>query len=402
MMFLQSLKMAWESVRSNKMRSFLTMLGVIIGVFSLVVLVSIINGATGTITNAVASFGSGTLTVQVTDGKGKNMTLSDVEALQGRGAIDKTSPSATFTVTVDASGKKKNAEIYAVGDSYQRIMNLELECGRFIKSPDMDNHSMVAIVSPDVVKSIMKLGSPQEAIGKTVSLGGMKFRVIGVTKDKTGAASSLFYTAKFKAYIPWSTAVRISDSVPRFVDEFIVSAKDQNLDTAQEEMGKILSARFNDDKQAFSIFNFNEVTNQMSVVTGVLSLVMGGVAGISLLVGGIGIMNIMLVSVTERTREIGIRKAIGAKRRAILLQFLMESAMISLLGCLIGVGLSWAVLQVVNVAAASFAAQPIHFGLSGGVVLLATTFSIVIGIVFGMYPANKAARMKPIDALRFN
>ena len=399
-MLVQSLKMAWESVRSNKMRSFLTMLGIIIGVFSLTVLVSVVSSATNSISDAVSRIGSATLEVGIMDDKGRGLSLSDLQELENTGNIGRISPATRTQMSLKSGYQSKYSNVYCVAPSYEQIQGLDIGYGRFLKQPDMDNASHVVVVSADAARNVMKLARPQDAIGRNVTLGGYDFQVVGVIAEKKSDAvqEMLFYEPKYTCYIPWTTAVRISSSLPRSVDSFeVAAAEGGDLTAAQTELGEILYNRFNKDKEAFTIYNISDAVDEIDSITGTLSLLMGSVAGISLLVGGIGIMNIMLVSVTERTREIGIRKAIGATRRNILAQFLMESLMISLLGCAIGVAVSWVVLRV-----ASFAVDSMTFSLAPQVVVLSAVFAIIIGVVFGMYPANKAAKMKPIDALRFN
>jgi len=206
-----------------------------------------------------------------------------------------------------------------------------------------------------------------------------------------------FNMSRMEGYIPYSTMMRVSNSVKYVTSFYVTSSSEEEMETAETAITDMLLERFNQDDEAFSVQNSSALMETLSSVTSTLSLMLGGIAGISLVVGGIGIMNIMLVSVTERTKEIGIRKAIGASYINIMMQFLIEAVMISLLGCLLGIGLSWLLLF-----AAGQLVTSMTFSLSMGVVWLAVLFSAFIGIVFGSYPANKAAKKKPIDALHFS
>lgn len=395
-MLAQSIKMAWESIRTSKMRSFLTMLGIIIGVYALVVLVSIVDGATGSITDSINSLGSSSLSINISDSKGNPLPLSEIRGLTGVGTIDLVSPATQTTLQVKNGYSSENMTTYGVTPEFAAINELDIAYGRFIKEPDLDNHTNVVIVNQDVTEDILKVSNPANAIGQTISIAGRNFTVVGVM-GKADNNNTGFMLTNYVAYVPYSSLVRLSSRVSRNISSFVVSAKDGNLSQAQSELKELLKKRFKNDERAYTVFNFNDVMGAMDDVMGTMSVVMGGVAAISLLVGGIGIMNIMLVSVTERTKEIGIRKAIGASRRTILMQFLIEALVLSVFGCIIGIGLSWMTLRIIG------AIKPtIDFGLSGSVVLLATIFSMGIGLIFGLYPANKAAKMKPIDALRFD
>ncbi len=395
-MLVQSIKMAWESIRTSKMRSFLTMLGIIIGVYALVVLVSIVDGATGSITDSINSLGSSSLSITITDSKGNPLTLSEVRGFAGTGTIDLVSPATQTTLQVKNGYTSENILVYGVTPEYGTINELDIAYGRFIKEPDLENNTNVVVVNQDVTEDILQVSDPSNAVGQTLNIGGTNYTVIGVIETSNNSSSALMLTS-YAAYIPYSSMIRLSSNVSRNITSFVASAKDGDLSQAQKEMEEILKKRFKNDEDAYTVFNFNDVMTAMDDVMGTMSVVMGGVAAISLLVGGIGIMNIMLVSVTERTKEIGIRKAIGASRRTILMQFLIEALVLSVFGCIIGIGFSWVTLRIIG------AINPnISFGLSGGVVLLATLFSMAIGLIFGLYPANKAAKMKPIDALRFD
>ena len=223
--------------------------------------------------------------------------------------------------------------------------------------------------------------------------------MVGVLKENEDSLMSMLTSGSMAAYIPWSTLIRLTDAAVDEVTSFYVAAPaGSTLEAVENRLERMLLERFEEDEDAFSISTSDMLEEAMDSITSVLSVLLGGIAAISLVVGGIGIMNIMMVTVTERTREIGIRKAIGASRGTILTQFLMEAVVLCMMGCALGIFLSWAILQVVSTVVAS---TGIVFSLNGGVVLIAVVFCFFIGVVFGLYPANKAAKMKPIDALHY-
>lgn len=392
-MIIQSVKMAWKSIAGNKMRSFLTMLGIIIGVMSLVVLVSLTSGATNTVTDKISALGSNLLMITVSDDKGNPIKLNDLSEFIEFSEIEDASPIAQSSVTADYSDNSETASVYGVTGGYMDINGLTLGSGRFIKNPDVDNHTNVAVISADLAEDVVGYIN---ATGESIQLNGTKFLIIGVLEAEETSSETY---SNYELYIPFTSLVRLVDSVPTNITSFCVSSEsDESLDAAENKIESVLMERFENDDEAFSIMNQSEIMEALGDVTNILSLLLGGIAAISLLVGGIGIMNIMLVSVTERTREIGIRKAIGAGRFAIMLQFLIEAMMVSLMGCFIGVVLSWGILKILSVVAAGY---ELNFTLSISVVWVAIIFSTVIGIVFGIYPAKKAAKKNPIEALRY-
>lgn len=391
-MILQSVKMAWKAVLSNKMRSFLTMLGIIIGVMSLVVLVSLAGGTTDSVNDQIASMGSNLLTVSIQDDKGNPMKLDDVEALTENDEIAEAAPVATSSLTASSTYSEETANIYGTTGSYADIQGLELYAGRFLKRTDTQNHTNVAVINAGLAIQVM---GRMDVVGEYISLNGVDYQIIGVLKADENDSTT---TENYEAYIPYTSLVRLASDVSSDVTSFCVSAtSEESLDEAETIVTQEMMQRFSQDEDAFTVMNQSTVMETMASVNQTLQLMLGGIAGISLLVGGIGIMNIMLVSVTERTREIGIRKAIGANRSMIMLQFLIEAMMLSLMGCFLGIVLSWAVLQIISVVNSA----DMTYTMSGGVVGIAIAFSVVIGIVFGLYPANKAAKKKPVDALRF-
>lgn len=395
-MFRQSLKMAWESIRSNKMRSFLTMLGIIIGVLALVVLVSIVNGATSSITDSISSMGSDMLTVTVNDDKGNPLNLTDLEDLKSNELIKSVSPTAQTTVTAKSDYNSENTTVYGVTSAYESIGDLAVGQGRFLKTPDIENHSYTAVVNQDVVTDILSLSNASKAIGQKIVLNGKSYQIIGVLEEEDSESTSIFGGSNYEIYIPYTSLIRLADNISH-VTSFAVSGTTDDMNELENVVGNLMLKRFDNDEDAFSIINISSVMDVMDSVTGTLSLLLGGIAGISLLVGGIGIMNIMLVSVTERTKEIGIRKAIGAGKGVIMQQFLIEALMISLIGSAIGVASSWGLLKLIGLISGDINA----YNLSTGIVVIAVSFSLGLGVLFGIYPANKAAKKKPIDALRF-
>lgn len=393
---IQSFKMAMKSIASNKLRSFLTMLGIIIGVMALVVLVSIANGATSSVTSSISSLGSNLLTVSISDEKGepiKQATLTEWAEENGIGEI---APYAQTSVTGKYGSTSSSVTVYGTTASYLDIQSLTLDLGRYIKTTDVENNSYVCVISKAVATDLIGY---EDCIGEVLSFDGMKFTVVGVLEDNDSSLTSVYSSSSLVAYIPYSTLMRLSTDVSSDITSFYVSAEEgESLDDAETAVTTLLMDRFEQDDDAFEVTSQDALEDTTSSITSVLELLLGGIAGISLIVGGIGIMNIMLVTVTERTKEIGIRKAVGAGRGVILKQFLVEAIMICMLGCLMGIALSWIILQLISVVASSLS---ITFSLDGGVVLIAVAFCFFIGIVFGLYPANKAAKMKPIDALHY-
>ena len=391
-MIRQSMKMAWKSIISNKMRSFLTMLGIIIGVMSLVVLVSMAGGTSESVSNQIASMGSNMLTVTIKDDKGTPMKLEDVEKLTKKKAIAEAAPVAQSSVTAASAYSDETATIYGTTGSYADIQELEIYEGRFLKMTDVENHTNVAVVNAGLAINVM---GRMDVVGETISLDGIDYQIIGVL---AADANDTTTTENYEAYIPYTSLIRLTDDVSSDISGFCVSAaSEKSLDDAEEAVTDAMMERFEQDEDAFTVINQSTVMETMESVNQTMQLMLGGIAAISLLVGGIGIMNIMLVSVTERTREIGIRKAIGAGRGVIMMQFLIEALMLSLIGCGLGILFSWiTILLISNVGDADATYQ-----MSMKVVWIAVAFSIFIGVVFGIYPANKAARKKPVDALRY-
>ena len=395
----ETIKMATSAIWANKIRSFLTMLGVIIGVMSVTVLMGIGEGATSSVTDSISSMGTNLLTVNIqtrrigfgsrnnnrnnrsSNAKGTViLKLNDVLSLEESEYIDCVSPTVSGSLTVKAGSTNTSANITGVLPAYAKIVNKELASGRYIIDADVDNRSPVCVIGPDLAEDLF---GNTDVVGNMLHVNGRKFRIVGVLD---GTSSELV--------LPFTLAQRMLNNTS--ITTFYLSATDSStVNRAQAEVERFLYKKYQDDS-TYSIMNQEEMLETMNEMTQTLSLMLGGIAGISLLVGGIGIMNIMLVSVTERTREIGIRKAIGAKRRNILLQFLVESVVLSGMGGVLGLALGYAVMYALETYLGMTVAA------SAGVAQLAMGFSMFVGVVFGLYPANKASKLKPIDALHYS
>ena len=393
---IQSVRMAIKSISGNKMRAFLTMLGIIIGVMALVILVSLVSGATGNVTDTISSLGSDQITVRISDNNGDPVTIDDLSDWMQEEAFGRIAPVASESVTAKYGTETGSLTVYGTTAFYADVQKLELLVGRFLKQADEENVSFVCIINETAATELVGYA---DCLGEDIRLNGQRFKVVGVLKDDDNSLTSAFRSGSLVAYIPYAALTRISTSATKEVTSFYVSAgENSTVDAARERLTEIMKERFDQDEDAFSVSSQNALESAMSSVTSILAVLLGGIAAISLIVGGIGIMNIMLVTVTERTREIGIRKAIGASRGMILTQFLVEAIVICMLGCALGILGSWGVLRLITTVVSGL---DISFQMSGSVVLIAVLFCFFIGIVFGLYPANKAARMAPIDALHY-
>ena len=404
MNFFESIRVSLRALRANKLRSALTMLGMIIGVAAVIAMVGIGNGATAQITSQIQSLGSNLLTISPGQsnnggvrggaGSGTSLTMSDVSKIQVGGPIKAVAPVTNINAQIVLGAGNTSTQVYGTTADYQSIKNVTMATGRFLTQSDVDSASRVCVLGPNVVTDLM--GDPNaQIIGKNIKINNVPFQVIGVT---TASGSTGFMSPDDMIYAPITT---IQERLigTKTLRSIMVSASSANqMQAAQDqltidmEMAHHIQQGQPDD---FTIQNQADILASMQGVTQTLTMLLGGIAGISLLVGGIGIMNIMLVSVTERTREIGIRKAIGAKSGDILTQFLIEAIVLSVLGGGIGIVLGSAGSLLIGKA------LKMSTSVSLSSVFVAFGFSAAIGIVFGVFPAKKAASMDPIDALRF-
>ena len=391
-----SFKMALRSISSNKMRAALTMLGIIIGVMALVVLASLVGGATSSVTDAVSGLGTSMLTVSISDDKGIPLNLETVNGYMEEDGVGLVAPYTSTSVTASGEEASGDVTVYGATPAFYDVQGMQLAMGRFLKTSDVENHTYVCVINETAATELIGY---VDCVEQAISLNGVEYTIVGVLSDNEDSLTSMISSGSLAVYLPYTSLLRLSDSLNSEVTSFYVSAPENGtMETVEAAMTDLLMERFEDDDDAFTVSSQSVLEDTMSSITSILTILLGGIAAISLVVGGIGIMNIMLVTVTERTREIGIRKAIGASRGTILSQFLMEAVVLCMLGCALGIFLSWAILQTVTTVVSSL---NMTFSLDGGVVLIAVVFCFVIGVVFGLYPANKAAKMKPIDALHY-
>lgn len=388
MMLYQSMKMAIKSILSSKVRAFLTMLGIIIGVSSVIALVSVGQGTTSQITESLSSLGTNQLTVSIMGrGATTSLTYEEALALGEIEGVENVSPVISGNVTAKHGTKNVSVSVEGITPAYEDVQNFHVQSGRFLLDIDTEYRQKVALIGSDTAEDLFGTDSP---VGERIQLNGTSFKIVGLLESKGSTSGG---SSDEKILIPISTAERFLQSKGvRSIT--ITTTSNGNVEEVKTKLESTLDAKFSSAENAYSVFDSQEMLETVNETSATLSLALGGIAGISLFVGGIGIMNIMIVSVNERTREIGIRKAIGAKKINILMQFMIESVVLSGLGGLIGVGLglgaSWAVGNYTSMNVAT----------SWNMVLISFSFSLIIGIVFGMIPANKAARMRPIYALR--
>jgi len=390
----------------NKARSGLTILGIVIGIGSVIAMVSVGQGATGSIQSSIEALGSNLIMVmpgfqrtagfQASAGRGSAQTLvlEDAEAIQNElSSVKNVAPITSGRYQITAKGANTNTQISGVTAVYSDVRNLQVDLGSFISEQNVSNLSKVAVLGPTTRDDLF--GENANPIGQTIRIKGIEFKIIGITEAKGGTG---FGSQDDMIYIPLSTAQRYLTG-SKSVSTINVQAINQgSMTILQEQITSLLLSRHNiiDSTLAdFSIMNQADIISSASSITNTLTILLGSIAGISLIVGGIGIMNMMLTTVTERTREIGLRKAIGAKKKDISAQFLTEAIMLTFIGGIIGVVLGWLISLAIS-----------HFGgittkISLFSVLLAVGVSGFIGIVFGYYPARRAAKLNPIEALRY-
>jgi putative ABC transport system permease protein len=406
MIIWQSVLEAFESLSSNKLRAGLTVLGIVIGVGAVIAMLAIGRGAQDTITGSISGIGTNLLFVlQGGSEEVRNpepLTLADAEALQDpflAPSVVGVAPILIQSVEVSAAGETTITSGVGVVPEHQSVRNIVMQEGEFISEVHMLGRAAVVVLGPDVAENLF--GRREGVTGQSVRIEGQPFRVIGVTEAKGGSG---FNNPDDQVYVPMTTAeTRLMPRRRGNVDMIIAQAiSADDVARAQDEIAAILRTRHRSaiGEDDFTIFTQQDFLDTARTVTSVLTIFLGGIAGISLLVGGIGIMNIMLVSVTERTREIGLRKAVGARKRDILIQFLAESSLLSLLGGMIGIGLGWALATLVGAIAAASDAE-LNPAISLDAVLLATLFSAAVGLFFGLYPAKRAADLEPVEALRY-
>lgn len=397
----------------NKLRSGLAILGIIIGIGSVITLLSLGQASQKSVQNQIQSLGSNLLTVMPgalrtgnirgAAGSTTTLTYDDAKAILASSqvtTVKNVSPEFSRRAQVVAGRNNTNTQILGIIPAYSEVRKLSLASGTFISSRDVEALSKVAVLGPQVVSDLFgppagEAGEGSNPIGESVRINGQSFRIIGVTTSKGG---SRFQNQDDIVFIPLTTAQKIVFGADNLTSISIEAKNEKVMVAAQDEVGYLLLARhkLTDPASAdFSILSQSDILNTASSVTGIFTSLLSGIAAISLVVGGIGIMNIMLVTVTERTREIGLRKALGAKNKNIITQFLLESSILTgvggIIGMLVGILTSFVISKVIS----------LPFTISFSSVILAIGVSGVIGIVFGWYPAHKAANLQPIEALRY-
>ena len=388
-MIKESIKMSWSNIINNKMRSFLTILGIIIGVASIIALITIVKGATNEITAQIAALGADKITIQVTGTVLKSgLSESDFEALSQIENISGVSPTINGSTSVAANGSTKDkVTVQGKNQNYFKEDTGLIASGRAITITDIDQSTYVALIGTDISDELVPNQNP---FGQSILVNGSTFTIIGTLEDSGQFA---FSSVNDAVIIPYTTAMKVL-GVHYITSVDVYMADSSKSDEIVDDINVVLNQSFNYKDDAFSVFNMQDMLNAITQVTGVMSLVLGGIASISLIVGGIGIMNMMLVSVTERTSEIGLRKALGAVPSRIRLQFIIESIFLSLIGGLLGLIFGIVIAFVASILIG------IDMALSFSTVLLAVGFSAMIGVVFGYMPARKASKLNPIDALR--
>ncbi len=394
------------AVTANKARSVLTILGIVIGIGSVISMISVGQGAQSSIQSSIQSIGSNLILVMpgaqhevgpgasLGRGSAETLTLDDADAIQKEiSGVSAVAPENSRRYQVTAKGQNTNTQIVGTVPAYTSVRNLDIDEGSFITDEEVKSTARVAVIAPTTSSDLF--GDGVDPIGKDIQIKQVDFKIIGLTKSKGGTG---FGNQDDMIFIPISTAQRYL-SGDNYITTISVQAQDQSsLSSVQQQITDLLLTRHkisNPQNADFSTLNQADIVQTASSVTGTFTILLAAIAGISLVVGGIGIMNMMLTTVTERTKEIGLRKAIGAKAADINLQFLMEATMLTFFGGVIGVILGW----IISLAISKFAGIATTVSLFS--IILAFGVSATIGIVFGYYPARRASKLNPIEALRY-
>ena len=400
-MIIETFRQAIQNVWSNKLRTFLTMLGIIIGVMAVIVIVGLGNGMTKSMRDSFSALGTNTLSIQVWGYGSRSATVQDLYDIvdENPDLLSAVSPQVDFRSNVVKVGTTsyRYTTLYGVDESYTEMKNYTLKGGRNLQYMDMKDNKQVCVIG-DYLNRVAYGGN---AVGQTIKIGPYKFRIVGVLGAKVSDPSMQQGSDDDCVYLPYTTVMRLmSKATPDNYTAIMVDEDRANEAKAAVENG--LYDLFKSDN-AYYVYSASEWLEEMNKMINMVIVVLTGIASISLLVGGIGIMNIMLVSVTERTREIGIRKALGAKERVILAQFVTEAATTSALGGVLGIALGYAVSGVANkVLPLMIDSANVTVSPSFNSIAVAFGISVGIGVLFGFLPARRAARLNPIEALRYD
>ncbi len=375
------IKIAYKNIKSNKLRSCLTMLGLIVGISSVIILVGIGEGSTTSVINEVSSLGSNILTVKITSSD-YSIKYEDLNKLENINNVESFSSFKNVNATVSRNNETSSkTSLIATDSNYLDISSLELSKGRNISIIDIENKSKVCILGSEAAETYFNLSSP---INETIKINNDNYTVIGVLKESDSTDNAILIQITTIKYLNTDTSI----------NNILLKIKDTtNIDKSTNEIENSIRSNYQISTDYFTVTSSTSILESMSNITNTLSLLLGGIASISLVVGGIGVMNVMLVSVTERTKEIGIRKSLGAKKKDIMYQFLIESLMLCITGGIIGILLGISIGYILTLFSISYT-------LKVNIIILSVSVSLLIGLIFGIFPAYKASSLNPIDVLR--
>jgi putative ABC transport system permease protein len=379
--------MALRSIKNNKLRAILTMLGIIIGVSSVIVLVSMAQGSAKNVTSQINQLGTNLLTI---NSQGTDVTLTEdkISQLSKINGVKAVSPVVSGRVNVKKERTSSQITLTGTNAAYESVREAKVNQGRFITDLDVEYRQKVVVLGSDTASTFFGTDNP---VGQYIQIEGTSFKIVGVLASK---GSSLGQSGDDVVIVPLSTGERLVGSTT-ISQVYLQGKSEDQMDFVSNEVKMAMASLYPNKSDSYTVTNQQDLMDTMSSVSNTMTMMLGGIASISLLVGGIGIMNIMLVSVSERTKEIGIRKAIGARRHDVLLQFLIEAVVLSSLGGLIGILAGLGLGKILS----SLMSMSVSYSTS--VILLSFIFSLAVGVVFGVFPANKASKLNPIQALRF-